>query len=107
MEYSPDLNPEDLENFMEFKFKISYKNWKFKLPYYGTQAKNASTIKRFLQIVFTTEPIKVKIKHYKLKRNNTAEILKNWITKTSLRLMRSFLSLDNMKMLLLYMLCIY
>ena len=60
---------------MEFKFKISYKNWKIKLPYYGTQAKNASTVKRFLQTVFTSDPIKVKTKHYNLKRNNTAEIL--------------------------------
>ena len=75
MEYSPDLNPEDLKHFKKFKFKNSDRNWEFKHPYYGTQAKYASTIKRFLQIVFTTDPIKVKIKHYKLKRNNTAEIL--------------------------------
>ena len=75
MEYSLDLNLEDLEHFMEFKIKISDKNGEFKHPYYGTQAKYASTIKRFLQTVFTTDPIKVKIKHYKLKRNNTAKIL--------------------------------
>ena len=32
IEYSPDLNPEDLESFMEHKLKISNKEYSFKAP---------------------------------------------------------------------------
>ena len=70
IDYSPDLNPEDLEDFMEFKFKVSKTNVEFKTPYSGTQNKYASTIKRFLESVFTIDPIKVKMKHYKLKNKH-------------------------------------
>ena len=57
MNYSPDLNAEDLESFMDFKFQVSNKNSEFKQSYFGTQTKYASTIKRFLETVFTIEPI--------------------------------------------------
>ena len=64
IEYSPDLNPEELESFMEHKFKISNKEYGFKAPYSQNQAKYAITIKRFLQSVYSIGKIDVDIKHY-------------------------------------------
>ena len=37
IEFSSELNPEDLELFMEHTFKITYENSDFKLPYSGYQ----------------------------------------------------------------------
>ena len=37
IKFSSELNPEDLELFMEYTFKITYENSDFKLPYSGCQ----------------------------------------------------------------------
>ena len=67
IEHSPDLNPEDLESFMEHKFKISDQENEYKAPYSKNQAKYAQTIKRFLENVYSIGKINVDIAHYKKK----------------------------------------
>ena len=65
--FSPDIDPENWENFMEHKFKITPLNSQFKTPYKGTQAKYAITLKRFLKIIYTIDDIDVKVSHYRMK----------------------------------------
>ena len=75
IEYSPDLNPEELESFMEHKFKISNKEYDFKSPYSKNQAKYALTIKRFLQSVYSISRIDIDIKHYQKRTKLEKELI--------------------------------
>ena len=48
-----------------FKFKLSNQNSDFKIPYSGTPAKNAITIKRFLSSIYTVDDLNIAVNHYK------------------------------------------
>ena len=63
--YSPEINPEDLEPFMTFKFKLSNQNSEFKIPFSKTEGKYASAIKRFLESIYIIDPLGIKIEYYK------------------------------------------
>ena len=76
IEFSPELNPEDLELFMEHTFKITNENSDFKLPYSGSQIKYANTIKRFLQNIYSLNSMKLNLKYYERKRKNMEGISK-------------------------------
>ena len=71
IKFSPKINPEDLEPFMVFKFKLSDKNSKFKIPFSKTEGKYASAIKRFLESIYTIDSLGIKIDYYK--RRNKIE----------------------------------
>ena len=66
--FSLDIDQEDLEIFMEHKFKITPLNSQFKTPYKGTKAKYAITLKRFLKSIYTIDDIDVKASHYRKKK---------------------------------------
>ena len=72
--FSPDIDSEDLENFMEHKFKITPLNSQFKTPYKGTQAKYAIILKRSLKRIYTIDDIDVKVSHYRKKIKNGKEM---------------------------------
>ena len=65
IQFSPEINPEDLEPFIAFKIKIQNQNSEFKYPYSKTQGKYASVIKRFLENIYTIDPLGIKIEYYK------------------------------------------
>ena len=81
IEFSTELNPENLELFMELTFKITNENSDFKLPYSGSQIKYANTIKRFLQNIYSLNSMKLNLKYYERKRKNMEGISKKKLTK--------------------------
>ena len=65
IKFSPKINPEDLEPFIVFKFKLSGKNSNFKIPFSKTEGKYASEIKIFLESIYTIDQLGIKIDYYK------------------------------------------
>ena len=51
--FSSEINPEDLEDFISFKFKQNLEEYGFKIPYSKTQGKYLDILKRFLNSIST------------------------------------------------------
>ena len=67
MKFSPNLEPEDFEPFINSRFNLANQSSEFKTPYSGTPAKYAITIKRFLSSIYTVDDLTLYINHYKKK----------------------------------------
>ena len=65
IKFSPQIDPTDISNFMEFKFKLNPSHTEFKIPYSKTQTKYVNVIKRFVQNIYTMDPLKIKWEYYK------------------------------------------
>ena len=65
--FSPEIDPEDIWNFMEYKFKLKQSDSEFNIPYSKTQSKYANAIRRFVQNIYTIDPLRIKCQYYKNK----------------------------------------
>ena len=79
IQFSPDIEYEDLERFMENKFNITSPGSDFKAPYKANQAKYALLLKRFLQSIYTIDDIDIKVLHYS-KKNKIGKDIKAKMT---------------------------
>ena len=77
--FSPEIDPEDISNFMNYKFKLINQNFEFKIPYSKTQTKYANEIRRFVQNIYSIDPLRIKCEYYK----NQSKITKEFPPKLS------------------------
>ena len=79
IQFSPDIEYEDLERFMENKFNITSPWSGFKASYKANQVKYAPLLKRFLQSIYTIDDIDIKVLHYN-KKNKIGKDIKAMMT---------------------------
>ena len=110
IKFSPDINPEDLEPFMIHKFKNLNHNSEFKHPYSKTEGKYASSIKRFLENIYTIDPLGIKISYYKRRskteRNKPPKMASSDLYRAYNELMTNFQFQDALILNLMYSLAI-